>query len=124
LRYRFGSKMVRCDTWGCNSIRGVFFLLTLPPLGSGQSGKIDLALFQDQPLEVPPDDEAGRKPDHVSLRCFCDVDDAVCRVTSDVEIPPGLFRMNGSMMGQAAFTQVEAANRRSRKPAGDIRQST
>lgn len=105
--------MVQCETWRRKNPAVGFYLLRFPSSASRQVENSPLALFPDQPLEVPPDDEAGRKSDHVSLRCFCDVDDAGCRVTSDVEIPPGLFRMNGSMMGQAAFAKVEAANRRS-----------
>jgi hypothetical protein len=57
-------------------------------------GKFTLSVVPGATPEVPPDDEAGRKPDHVRLRRICDVDDAGFRITSDVEIPPGLFRMN------------------------------
>lgn len=64
--------------------------------------------------EVPPHDEAGRKPDHVRLRRVCDVDDAGCRITSDVEILPGLFRMSVVHDGpKAAFAKVGAADRQS-----------
>lgn len=116
--------MVQCGTPSGNSVCSGFSFLTLARLASRQSRNSLLTLFQDQPPEVPPDDEAGRKPDHVRLRRVRDVDDAGFRITSDVEIPPGLFRMNGSMMGQAAFTKVEAANRRSLSLQGDIHQST
>jgi len=86
--------MVRCETAETEICGLQFISLTFADRAARQRDSSCLALLQDQPLEVPPHDEAGRKSDHVRLRRICDVDDLGHGVTSDVEIPPGCFRMN------------------------------
>lgn len=86
--------MVRCETTGTKSFWCRPITLTFAGHVARQSEVSCLVSLQDQPLEVPSHDEARRKSDHVRLRRLGDVDQLGLGVTSDVEIPPGCFRMN------------------------------